>query len=81
MCERDEGGMCKSLHYGVFFRGASGEAMTGRAQNAAGPFVRRERTLGSTPSTATTAPPVQDGTRFCEDRWKRFDSSRWHERR
>ena len=34
-------------------RGASGEAMTCSARNAMGPVVRRERTLGPIPSTAT----------------------------
>ena len=33
---------------------------------------------GAIPAIETDLPPPLDGTRFCEDRWRRFNSFRWH---
>src|SRR5690606_15968870 len=47
---------CKSRQGFQLIAVISGETMTGSANPAAGPFVRRERTQGSSPSTATSSP-------------------------
>lgn len=69
--------MWKSLHCELFQRGASGEAMIGGVNRAAGPFVcANERWVRLPPPRRS--PRSKEGTRFCEDRWRRFESSRWH---
>ncbi len=64
----------------------SGETTIGRVNHASGPFVRRERMMGSIPSAATTSIRSKctrhrsmDGTQACEACWLRFNSSRWYQ--
>lgn len=40
--------------------------------------VGDDEAAGAIPATQTQATVPRTGTRFCEDRWQRFESSQWH---